>query len=180
MNARHACDTLHPEPAERLVSDDLQLLPSFRHAELAPAGRCVAAAQAAAVVRAADPHLAQLLDVRVVTTRRGADRTNHVNLRLAPAFTNAARLPPPRPRALEPALGTAGLPLPDAGALSVDHHAPPTSTTESTIREPTIDSSAPARAEVVYKARRRRDHLQDSKHAGSRFFPLRGCLFLFG
>lgn len=71
---------------ERLVSDALQLLPAFRHAELAPAGRRAAAAQAAAVVRAADPLLAQLLDVRVVTTRRGADLTNHVNLRVAAPF----------------------------------------------------------------------------------------------
>jgi hypothetical protein len=83
----NASNASNAPPAERLVSDALQLLPAFRHAELAPAGRRAAAAQAAAVVRAADPLLAQLLDVRVVTTRRGADLTNHVNLRVAPAYT---------------------------------------------------------------------------------------------
>jgi hypothetical protein len=96
-NAPHAAHASHAAErpaaerpaAERLVSDALQLLPAFRHAELAPAGRRAAAAQAAAVVRAADPLLAQLLDVRVVTTRRGADQqslTNHVNLRVAAPF----------------------------------------------------------------------------------------------
>ena len=89
----HSSNAPHAAPAsprddrdQRLVSDALQLLPAFRHAELAPAGRRAAAAQAAAVVRAADPLLAQLLDVRVVTTRRGADLTNHVNLRVAAPF----------------------------------------------------------------------------------------------
>ncbi len=53
---------------------------------VAPAGRRAAAAQAAAVVRAADPLLAQLLDVRVVTTRRAGGLTNHVNLRVAAPF----------------------------------------------------------------------------------------------
>ena len=90
-NAPHAAHATAPacprdDRDERLVSDALQLLPAFRHAELAPAGRGAAAAQAAAVVRAADPLLAQLLDVRVVTTRRGADLTNHVNLRVAAPF----------------------------------------------------------------------------------------------
>ena len=90
-NAPHAAHATAPasprdDRDQRLVSDALQLLPAFRHAELAPAGRRAAAQQAAAVVRAADPLLAQLLDVRVVTTRRGADLTNHVNLRVAAPF----------------------------------------------------------------------------------------------
>jgi hypothetical protein len=86
--AAQAATAQPAQPAQpaQLVADNLQLLPAFRHAELAPAGRRAAAAQAAAAVRATDPLLAQLLDVRVVTTRRGADLTNHVNLRVAPAF----------------------------------------------------------------------------------------------
>ena len=84
VSADHAVPERAPEP---LVSDALELLPAFRHAELTPAGRRAAAAQAAAVVRAHDPLLAQLLDVRVVTTRRGAELTNHVNLRVAAPYT---------------------------------------------------------------------------------------------
>jgi len=84
--AAHAPAHADAHADARLVSDALQLLPAFRHAELAPAGRRAAAAQAAAVVRAADPLLAQLLDVRVVTTRRAGGLTNHVNLRVAAPF----------------------------------------------------------------------------------------------
>jgi hypothetical protein len=73
--------------SETLVSDALQLTPAFRHTELTPTGRRAAAAQAAAIVRAADPLLAQVLDFRVVTTRRGSTDTNHVNIRVAPQYT---------------------------------------------------------------------------------------------
>jgi hypothetical protein len=74
---------------ERLVSDALQLLPAFRHSELSPAGRRAAAAQAVALVRAADPLLAHILDVRVITTRRESTEheiTNHVNMRVAAPY----------------------------------------------------------------------------------------------
>ena len=77
-------------PRELLVSDNLQLLPAFRHADLSPSGRRAAQAQAVAVIRAADPLLAQLLDVRVITTRRSSAAepalTNHVNLRVATPY----------------------------------------------------------------------------------------------
>jgi hypothetical protein len=76
-------------PPELLVSDALQLLPAFRNTDLTPAGRRAAAAQAAAVVRAADPLLARILDVRVITTRREStedDITNHVNMCVASSY----------------------------------------------------------------------------------------------
>ena len=76
---------------EQLVSAALQLLPPFRHVELAHAGRKAAQQQAVAVVRAVDPLLPQLLDVRIVTTRRTSATepacTNHVSLRVSPQFS---------------------------------------------------------------------------------------------
>ena len=79
------------EEQEQLVSAALQLLPRFRHVELAHAGRKAAQQQAVAVVRAVDPLLPQLLDVRIVTTRRTAATepacTNHVSLRVSPQFS---------------------------------------------------------------------------------------------
>ena len=72
---------------EQLVSDALQLFPAFRHAELTTAGRRAAGMQAAAILRVADPLFAQLVDIRIITTRRGTEVTNHVNMRVAAAFT---------------------------------------------------------------------------------------------
>jgi hypothetical protein len=82
-------DSHTSDSAKRLVSDALQLVPEFRHAELSPAGRRAAAAQAAGIVRAADPLLAHILDVRIVTTRRNSTEheiSNHVNMRVAAPF----------------------------------------------------------------------------------------------
>ena len=82
---------------EQLVSDALQLFPAFRHAELTTAGRRAAGMQAAAILRVADPLFAQLVDIRIITTRRGTEVTNHVNMRVAAAFTTM--LHPERARA---------------------------------------------------------------------------------
>lgn len=73
--------------SETLVNDALQLTSEFRHSELLPAGRRAAAEQAAMIVRDADPLLAQLLDFRVVTVRRGSTHTNHINIRVASQYT---------------------------------------------------------------------------------------------
>lgn len=72
------------------VAQNLELLPHLKHAELCAGGRARAQAEASAIVRAADPMLAQVLDVRIITTRRledGAETlTNHVNLRFHASF----------------------------------------------------------------------------------------------
>jgi len=84
----------------KLVSDALQFLPDFRNSELTVSGRRIAAAQAAAIVRASDPLLEKLLDIRVITVYRlsastsprahtsiSTSQTNHINLRVAQQFT---------------------------------------------------------------------------------------------
>lgn len=83
----------------KIVSDALQFLPDFRNTELTASGRRIAAAQAAAIVRASDPLLEKLLEIRVITVHRmststspggrtsSASQTNHINLRVAQQYT---------------------------------------------------------------------------------------------
>jgi hypothetical protein len=77
-------------PQTPAVGQNLELLPHLKHAELCAGGRARAQAEAAAIVRAADPMLAQILEVRIITTRRvedGAETlSNHVNLRVHASF----------------------------------------------------------------------------------------------
>ena len=73
-------------PLAQLVSPELRLLPPHDTAALSPAARRLAQEQACAVVRAEDPLLLQLLEVRVITTHRLAQPHNHVNLRFAQEF----------------------------------------------------------------------------------------------
>lgn len=79
-----------PAVPPRLVADNLELVPHIKHGELSVATRQRAQAEACAVVCAGDPMLGQVLEVRVITTRRvqGGEETlsNHVNLRVHPAF----------------------------------------------------------------------------------------------
>lgn len=78
-------------PAGQFVSHDLQILPAFRHSEMCVKTRQCAHAQACAIVRAVDPLLEQILDVRIITTRRttggAVQLSNHVNLRVHNDFT---------------------------------------------------------------------------------------------
>jgi hypothetical protein len=86
-------------PAQRAevqyVSPQLQLLPPFDAAALDPAARRAAHEQACAVLRAEDALLEKLLEVRIITTRRAAQRgaglpsaalRNHVNIRFSPEY----------------------------------------------------------------------------------------------
>ena len=76
-------------PALQYVSPELQLLPPHNSTALTPAARHLAQEQACAVVRAEDPLLEQLLEVRIITTHRPAEASplsNHVSLRIAKEY----------------------------------------------------------------------------------------------
>lgn len=77
-------------PSAQLVSPELQLLAPHDTTALTPAARRAALEQACAIVRAEDPLLRQLLEVRIITTHRrssaSAQLRNHVNLRFSQEF----------------------------------------------------------------------------------------------
>jgi hypothetical protein len=71
-------------PALQYVSPELRLLPPHNTTALTPAARHLAQEQAC-VVRAEDPLLQQLLEVRIITTHRPAEASplsNHISLRV--------------------------------------------------------------------------------------------------
>ena len=78
------------ETPPRHVGQNLELLSHLKHTELCAGTRQRAQAEACAIVRAGDPLLAQVLEVRVITTKRveeGVEKlSNHVNLRVHPSF----------------------------------------------------------------------------------------------
>jgi hypothetical protein len=74
-------------PVTQYVSQQLQFLPPYNTCALSPAARRCASEQARAIVRAEDPLLEQLMQVRAITTRRQTDGVtvlqNHVNMRFS-------------------------------------------------------------------------------------------------
>ena len=74
-------------PVTQYVSQQLQFLPPHDTCALSPAARRCASEQARAIVRAEDPLLEQLLQVRAITTRRQSDGAvvlgNHINMRFS-------------------------------------------------------------------------------------------------
>lgn len=78
-------------PVPQYVSPDLELLPQYSTCALTGAARACSSAQARDVLRAQDPLLAQLLQVRTVTTSRASDsgilRQNHINLRFGESYS---------------------------------------------------------------------------------------------
>jgi hypothetical protein len=74
-------------PVTQYVSQQLQFLPPYDTCALSPAARRCASEQARAIVRAEDPLLEQLMQVRAITTRRQTDGVtvleNHVNMRFS-------------------------------------------------------------------------------------------------
>jgi hypothetical protein len=64
-------------PATQYVSPQLQFLPPHDSCALSPAARRCASEQARAIVRAEDPLLEQLLQVRAITTRRQSHGHGH-------------------------------------------------------------------------------------------------------
>lgn len=78
------------QPVAQYVSQELRLLPPYDACALSPAARRCASEQARAIVHAEDPLLAQLTQVRTITTRRQADGAlvleNHINLRFSQEY----------------------------------------------------------------------------------------------
>lgn len=90
---RGRCGGIAEEEHGRMVSSRLTLVSPYERAELLPAARQRAQAEARAVVRSVDKLLEKILDVRIITTweaeeapAAGPAPHNHVNLRVSNEF----------------------------------------------------------------------------------------------
>jgi hypothetical protein len=78
-------------PVPQYVSQTLELLPPYSTSALNAAARARSSEQARAILRAEDPLLEQLLQVRTITTRRHTDNgtacQNHINVRFSDSYS---------------------------------------------------------------------------------------------